>query len=72
LDTEFLTVIKDLGNSSIHPEDDDISKQSAIDTLLYVRVAQTFQELLDLVYEVPVRKVERLSDLRSESAALKK
>lgn len=72
LETEFLTVIKDLGNSSIHPEDDDISKQSAIDTLLYVRVAQTFQELLDLVYEVPVRKAKRLSDLRSKSAALKK
>lgn len=72
LDTEFLTVIKDLGNSSIHPNADDISNQSAIDTVLYVRVAQTFQELLDLIYEVPVRKAERLSDLRSKSAALKK
>ena len=72
LETEFLTVVKDLGNSSIHPEDDDISRQNVIDTLLYQRVAQTFQELLDLVYEAPVRKTERLSDLRSKSAALKK
>jgi len=72
LDTEFLTVVKDLGNSSIHPEGDDISKQGSIDTQLYVRVAQTFQELLDLIYEVPVRKAERLDNLRSKSAALKK
>ena len=72
LETEFLDVIRDLGNASIHPEDGDISKQNAIDTDLYVRVAQTFQELLDLVYEVPLRKAERLSELRCKSAVLKK
>ena len=72
LDTAFLNIIKDLGNASIHPEDGNISKQNVIDTVLYTRVAQTFQELLELVYEAPVRKASRLAELRSTSAALKK
>jgi hypothetical protein len=72
LDTEFLKVIKDLGNAAIHAEDADVSKQNALDSELYVRVAQTFQELLDLIYEAPERKSNRLSGLRATAASLKK
>lgn len=72
LNTEFLRIIKDLGNASIHPGKGDISRQTAIDTNLYIQVVQTFQELLHLVYELPVQTSMRLSKLRSTSATLKK
>lgn len=71
LDTAFLKVIKDLGNASIHAEDPDVSKQSQLDTDLYMRVAQTFQELVDLIYEDPLRKAKRLSALQATAASLK-
>ena len=71
LDTAFLRVIKDLGNASIHAETTDVSKQGQFDSDLYMRVAQTFQELLDLIYEDPLRKANRLSALQATSASLK-
>jgi hypothetical protein len=39
LDPEYLTVIKDLGNASIHPNDGDITKQQMLDAAL-VRAVQ--------------------------------
>jgi len=43
-----------------------------LDTDLYMGVAQTFQELLDLIYEDPLRKAKRLSALQGTAASLKK
>jgi hypothetical protein len=72
LDTDFLKVIKDLGNASIHVSDSDIAKQAALDADLVSRVNQTLQMLLYLVYEVPHKKAETLDALKAKAQALKK
>jgi hypothetical protein len=70
LDTEFLTVMKQLGDGSIHPNDGDIKKQEVLDSQLIAKVRHTFQLLLFLIYEVPLKKLERLSELKA--AVIKK
>ena len=72
LDVEFLNVLKDLGNGSIHPNDGDVKKQSELDNELLERVKTTFQMLLYLVYEEPFKKDELLSSLRVKANILKK
>jgi hypothetical protein len=70
LDAEFLTVLKELGDGSIHPNDGDVSKQQVLDTELISKLKHTFQMLLFLVYELPLQKQERLAALKA--AVLKK
>ena len=70
LDTEFLTVMKQLGDGSIHPNDGDVSKQEVLDSELIARVRHTFQMLLFLVYELPLQKQERLMAMKA--AVIKK
>jgi hypothetical protein len=71
LHPDFLTVIKDLGNGSIHPNGGDIRKQDALDAELLVHLRATMEELLDLVYEEPGRRAERLAKLKGAAAAVK-
>ena len=72
LETEFLEVIKDLGNGSIHPNDGDVDKQAVLDNKLLALVKETFQILLFLIYEVPHKKNEMLTELRAKAEILKK
>lgn len=72
LDTEFLAVLKDLGNGSIHPNDGDVTKQSVLDEELLRKVRQTFLMLLFLVYEAPHKKQEHLAALKTKAQILKK
>lgn len=72
LDTDFLTIIKDFGNASVHTSDSDISKQGELDGRLVAEVGETFQMLLYLVYEIPHKKAERLNALKAKVQALKK
>lgn len=72
LDTDFLQVLKELGDGSIHPNDGDITRQAAVDRELLSSVRETFQWLLYLVYEVPHEKKTRLQALRAKAQALKK
>ncbi len=72
LDTEFLAVLKDLGNGSIHPNDGDVTKQSALDEELVRKVKATFLMLLFLVYEAPHKKQEHLNALKTKAQVLKK
>ena len=72
LDTEFLEVLKDLGNGSIHPNDGDVTKQRALDDELLGKVRETFLMLLFLVYEAPHRKKEHLNALKTAAQILKK
>jgi hypothetical protein len=72
LDTEFLGVLKDLGNGSIHPNDGDVTKQSALDGELLRKVRETFLMLLFLVYEAPHKKQEHLNALKAKAQILKK
>jgi hypothetical protein len=72
LDTEYLTVLKDLGNGSIHPNGGDVTKQDALDRELLVKIEITFQALLYLVYEEPHKKAGSLSALKKAATSMKK
>lgn len=72
LDTDYLKVLKALGDGSIHPNNGDIKKQEAIDAVLMNDVKEVFQQLLTLVYEIPVSKGKRLSHLNAKASILKK
>jgi hypothetical protein len=70
LDTEFLSVMKQLGDGAIHPNDGDVTKQGLFDNALVFRVRHIFELLLFLIYEVPHKKAERLQALKT--AVIKK
>lgn len=72
LETDFLAVLKDLGNAAIHPNSGDTSKQSALDGELLARVKQVFLNLLDLVYEAPLRKKLALEELKKAAVSIKR
>jgi hypothetical protein len=72
MDMEFLQVIRDLGNGSIHPNDGDVKKQETLDNDLISKVKYTFQMLLFSIYELPHRKASLLTDLRTKANILNK
>lgn len=72
LEPEFLQILRDLGNGAIHPNDGDVSKQSALDSTLLNHVQQTFLMLLFHVYEVPQKKAQQLGALKAAAQVLKK
>jgi hypothetical protein len=72
VDHDFLQVLKDLGNGSIHSNDGDTKRQHALDSELIGQVQDTLQLLLFLVYEVPHEKKSRLDSLKAKAALLKK
>ncbi|HEY2513647.1 MAG TPA: hypothetical protein VGI39_22415 [Polyangiaceae bacterium] len=72
LDTEYLALIKDLGNGAIHKNGGDISKQAALDGELVSALESLFAGLLFHVYELPHKKSGHLGTLRMTVAALKK
>lgn len=72
LDTEFLKVLKALGDGAVHPNDGDVDKQAARDNSLLAQVKETFQMLLYLVYEVPHEKNQRLEALRVKTKIFKR
>ena len=61
LNIEFLNIIKDLGNSSIHPNNGDISSQVEIDDKLLEVVDIVFAELLDKEFEQPIKNNRNLN-----------
>jgi hypothetical protein len=72
LQTDFLNVLKELGDGSIHPNDGDVTRQAALDNELLARVNETFQMLLFLVYEAPHKKQDMLTALQTKARMLKK
>jgi hypothetical protein len=71
LDTEFLDVLKHLGNGAIHANGGDVKKQAAFDDELIIAVRVTFAALLDAVYEDPARRAARLAAMKSVAATVK-
>jgi hypothetical protein len=71
LDTEYLTVIKDLGNGAIHKNDGNIAKQAAFDATLVSAVESVFGELLTSVYEDDHARQQRLARLKAVVKTLK-
>jgi hypothetical protein len=70
LDVEDLALLKDLGNYSIHPNDGDVSKQANFDEPLLQNIRVTVVGLLELIYELPLKKEQRKAVLRAARAAL--
>jgi hypothetical protein len=70
LNTEFLAVLKALGDASIHPNDGDVTTQDALDAELVRKVRETFLYLLYLVYEAPHERDKRLTALRVKAQEL--
>lgn len=64
IDPEYLKTIKNLGNLATHTNSGDLSKQDALDAQLYRQLEVTFIELLDLIYEQPKRRAQRLAELK--------
>ena len=67
IDPEYLKVIKDLGNFATHTNAGDLTKQETLDSQLYRKVELTFLELLDVIYDRPVRKAQLLAELKEAS-----
>lgn len=63
LDTNFLRIIKKLGDGGIHPNDGNIEVQAAFDTALLIALDVTFAELIFSIYEQEHDKGERLATL---------
>lgn len=72
IDDKFLTVLKDLGNGSIHPNDGDITKQAALDNSLVDLLGVVFQSVLYYAYEVKAKGNAALAELQKRAAMLKK
>ena len=64
VDPAYLNIIKDLGNLATHTNSGDLTKQEGLDAELYAHLELTFLELLDLIYEQPVRRASRLAELK--------
>lgn len=71
IDTAFLTAIKDIGNGAMHTNGGDITKQNNIDKELLELVDIVFTELLDKIYEQPLRSTSNLAKLRAKASSVK-
>jgi hypothetical protein len=72
LNNAYLRVINALGSGAIHPNDGDIDKQRVIDRDLTEAVDALFTEILDLVYERPAKRRDRLDAAQKAAAVLSK
>jgi len=65
VDRRYLSVLKQLGDGAVHPNDGDVNRQAALDRQLVGAVEATLSELLDRVYEAPARGAARLGALEA-------
>jgi len=72
LDSEMMDVIRNLGNGAIHPNDGDIAKQKLIDMHLIAVVDVVFVDLIDSVYEGPVRRGKAHRILKESNEKMKR
>lgn len=71
IDPDYLRLIKELGDASIHTNEGEIEKQRVFEAELIREVQALFTELLDTIYEQPERKKERLGALKAAVKSLK-
>ena len=71
IDTAFLPPIKDIGNGAMHTNGGDITKQNNIDKELLELVDIIFAELLDKIYEQPLRSKANLAKLKATAGSVK-
>jgi hypothetical protein len=71
IERDFLTLLKEIGDGSIHPNDGDVSRQQVIDTRVLAAIHQTMSHLLYHVYEQPHIVSQRREALAAASKMLK-
>lgn len=71
LDTDFLRVIKNLGNLSIHANNGDVKKQSEFDNDLLAKLDAVFKMLLFVIYDEPFKKKFLLDALKCKEQSIK-
>lgn len=71
LDPAYLQVINWIGSGAIHPNDGDVDRQQVIDRGVTEAVDALFTEILDLIYEQPQHRRDRLSKVRKVADHLK-
>ncbi len=67
LDNEFMGIIKDLGNDSIHPNKGNIDVQKKFDEESLSDVELTLIQLIERAYVQPAKEMERLNRIRSKT-----
>lgn len=72
LDPEYLIVIKDLGNWSLHADGPDVQQHMELDPTLLREIRAVFVLLLQEVYEIPLQREARLAGLKDVRDSLKK
>jgi hypothetical protein len=72
LDTEYLTVLKKLGNGAIHANGGNVAKQGVLDAELIARIEATMSGLLFEAYEISHVKKQQLHELKNAARVLKK
>lgn len=63
-DMDYLEIIKQLGNTAIHPNRGDISLQNALDAELIANLELVFADIIDKAFEAPAREAARKAKLR--------
>lgn len=67
LSSQFMDIIRELGNDSVHPNGGSISEQEKFDFEMLEAVEETLNELIERAYILPQREKERLSVLSKAS-----
>jgi len=70
LNSSYLTVIKDLGNGTLHTNGGDITLQQNATPQLLADIQLTFEELLELTIEAPLREAARLQRMSAAASAM--
>jgi hypothetical protein len=65
-----LRILKQLGDVVLHPSDGSVEPHNALDPTLVHEVSAAFIELLDAVYEKPVKRKARQETLEDAHAKL--
>lgn len=63
LSSQFMDIIRELGNDSVHPNGGDISEQEKFDFEMLEAVEITMNELIERAYILPQKERDRLSIL---------
>ncbi len=71
IEEEYLDVINKLGCGARHVNDGDIKKQSILDTEMVNALKDLFIDLLDVIYEKPIREKTRKAKLDTAASILK-
>lgn len=72
LDNSYLRAINGLGSGAIHPNDGDVGRQQVLDRDLTEAVDALFTEILDLIYERPAKRQERLTAAQEAAEVLRR